>query len=87
MASILVWLGAESTEALLVSQVLLSLTLHVPMVALVIFTSRRDIMGSFTASPLVRAAAMLCAAIVLGLNGLLLLQTFHLALPGLAPNG
>jgi len=31
-------------------------------------------------------AAILCAAIVLGLNGLLLLQTFHAALPGLAPN-
>jgi len=85
-AFIVVWLGADSTEALVASQVLLSLTLPVPMVALVIFTSRRDIMGAFTASPLVRMAAILCAAIVLGLNGLLLLQTFHAALPGLAPN-
>ncbi|HKT20149.1 MAG TPA: divalent metal cation transporter, partial [Stellaceae bacterium] len=81
-----VWMGVDPTKALVLSQVLLSLTLPVPMVALVIFSRRRDIMGAFVASPLIGTSAILAAAIVLGLNGLLLLQSFHIAAWG-APSG
>ena len=83
-AFVVVWMGVDPTKALVLSQVLLSLTLPVPMVALVIFSRRRDIMGAFVASPLIGASAILAAAIVLGLNGLLLLQSIDVAAWGAA---
>jgi len=82
-AFIVVGLGTNATSALVISQVLLSITLPVPMIALVIFTSRRDIMGAFTNSRPTMIAAILGAIIVLSLNTILLLQAFGLPLPGL----
>src|SRR6185312_5433647 len=46
-AFIVAALGVNATDALLYSQVVLSFALPVPMIALVIVTSRRDIMGAF----------------------------------------
>ncbi|MBV9906045.1 MAG: Nramp family divalent metal transporter, partial [Hyphomicrobiales bacterium] len=42
-----VGLGANATGALLISQVVLSFALPVPMIALVLFTRRTDVMGRF----------------------------------------
>ena len=52
-AFVVVALGVNATEALVYSQVALSLALPVPMIALTVFTGRRDIMGAFVnaASP------------------------------------
>jgi manganese transport protein len=69
-------LGVNATDALLYSQVVLSFALPVPMIALVIVTSRRGIMGSFVNSRPVTAAAIAATVVVLGLNVVLLLQTF-----------
>jgi manganese transport protein len=53
------------------------------MIALVLFTRRRDIMGEFANRRLTDVAAIAGATIVLLLNLVLLLQTFGLAIPGL----
>ncbi len=76
-------IGVNTTTALIMSQVLLSLTLPVPMIALVFFSSRRDIMGDFVSSRLTTMMASLAALMVLGLNLVLLLQTFGIEIPGL----
>jgi manganese transport protein len=62
----------------------LSFALPVPMIALVIFTSRRDLMGAFTIGLATRVLAILGAIVVLGLNFVLLAQTFGLPIPFLA---
>src|SRR6202008_500256 len=46
-AFVVVALGVNATNALVISQVILSIALPLPMIALVIFTRRADIMGSF----------------------------------------
>ena len=68
-------MGVDSTRALVISQVVLSFALPVPMVALVVFTRRRDIMGAFANSRVVNIAAIGGAAIILALNVVLLVQT------------
>ena len=73
----------QRDQALVVSQVVLSLALPVPMIALVMFTRRRDIMGDFANSRLTDAAAIVGTVVILALNVVLLLQTFGVAIPGL----
>lgn len=80
-AFIVIGLGVNSTDALVMSQVVLSIALPAPMIALLLFTQRRDIMGEFTNGRLTRVAAWGGTALVLSLNILLLLQTFGLRLP------
>jgi manganese transport protein len=83
-AFIVVGLGTNATSALVISQVLLSITLPVPMIALVIFTSRREIMGRFTNPRPTIIAAIIGTVIVLSLNAILLLQIFGVPIPRLA---
>lgn len=77
-------LGVDSTYALVLSQVVLSIALPVPMIALVLFTRRRDIMGEFANGALVNILAIGGSVLVLGLNAVLLLQTFGVAIPGIS---
>lgn len=74
-------LGVNATQALVVSQVILSIALPVPMLALLYFSMRRDVMGAFVIPPLLRVLAVLGAGCVLGLNGVLLADTFGLPIP------
>ena len=85
-AFVVVWLGVNSTDALVVSQVVLSIALPAPVIALILFTRRKDIMGAFANSRLTNAAAVLGALVILSLNTVLLLQAFGVAIPGL-PSG
>ena len=82
-AFVVVGLGANATNALVISQVVLSIALPLPMIALLIFTGRRDIMGAFTNGRLTRAAALAATIVVLGLNTFLIIQTLGVAIPGL----
>jgi manganese transport protein len=82
-AFVVVALGINATKALILSQVVLSIALPVPMVALIIFTSRADIMGSFRSGLLLRILALVAAGVVLSLNVILLAQTFGIPVPGL----
>src|SRR5262245_28272260 len=72
-AFIVVALGVNATQALVLSQVVLSLVLPVPMIALLVLTARRDVMGEFANRRLTNVAAILAAIVVLLLNLLLLL--------------
>jgi manganese transport protein len=74
-AFVVVALGVNATSALVISQVILSIALPLPMIALVIFTGRRDIMGAFTNSRLTRIVALIGTAVVLSLNVVLIAQT------------
>ena len=84
-AFIVVWLGVNSTSALVVSQVVLSFALPAPVIALLMFTRRKDIMGAFVNSRLTDFAAVVGTIVILALNVILLLQIFCVGIPGL-PN-
>jgi manganese transport protein len=81
-AFVVVGLGANATSALVISQVVLSIALPLPMIALLIFTRRPDIMGSFANSRLTNVAALVGTALVLVLNSILILQTLGVTIPG-----
>jgi manganese transport protein len=85
-AFVVVWLGVNSTNALVVSQVVLSIALPAPVIALILFTRRKDIMGAFANSRLTNAAASFGALVILILNAVLLLQALGVDLPAL-PSG
>jgi manganese transport protein len=80
-------MGANSTNALVISQVVLSIALPLPMITLIIFTGRRDIMGGFVNGKVARAAALLGAGVVLALNMVLIAQAIGLQIPGLSAAG
>lgn len=83
-AIVVVWLGFDPTHTLLISQVILSFVLPIPVIALVIFTSRPDIMGGLVNKKPTTVLACLCSVVILGLNALLLYQNFGGSLPFLA---
>jgi len=83
-AFVVVALGANATNALVLSQVVLSIALPLPMISLLIFTRRADIMGRFANGRLTPAAAVVGAIVVLLLNIVLILQTFGIPIFGLA---
>jgi manganese transport protein len=83
-AFVVVALGVNATSALVMSQVVLSLALPIPMIALAMFTRRPDIMGAFANSRLTQAAAIFATVAVMFLNALLLLMLSGVHLPLLA---
>src|ERR1700751_5007714 len=80
-AFVVVALGVNPTQALVLSQVVLSLVLPAPMIALLIFTARRDVMGRFANNRLTNLAAVAAALLVLPLNVVLLLLAAGVPLP------
>jgi manganese transport protein len=82
-AFVVVGYGVNTTQALVVSQVLLSIALPLPMIALLIFTGRADVMGRFVNSRLMQATAVIATVIVLLLNLFLIAQTMGVPIPGL----
>ena len=73
----------NTTQALVVSQVVLSIALPLPMIALLMFTGRADIMGKFVNSRATRVAAVIATVLVLVLNAFLIVQTVGISIPGL----
>lgn len=73
-AFIIVAIGVDPTRALVLSQVVLSLALPFPMIALVRFSRRADIMGRFANRGLTHAAAVAGTAVILALNLFLVVQ-------------
>ena len=70
--------GEKGTGQLLVlSQVILSLQLSFAVVPLVVFTGSRAKMGIFVNKPYLQFVAWAVSAIIMGLNGYLLWQTFR----------
>lgn len=83
-AFVVVAMGVNATQALVMSQVVLSIALPVPMIALLVFSGRRDIMGGFAIGPVLRCLAALGAGTVLLLNFVLLTDVFGVPIPFLA---
>jgi manganese transport protein len=74
-AVVVVAMDVDSTQALVISQVVLSLVLPVPMIALLVLSGRRDVMGAFANRRATQVFAILAAGAALALNLILLLQT------------
>jgi manganese transport protein len=74
-AFVVIALGAAPTRALVISQVVLSLALPLPMISLIIFTGRADVMGVFANGRATRVIAICATALVLALNAVLIYQT------------
>jgi manganese transport protein len=64
-ACVVVGFGVNAAGALGISQVMLSIALLFPMIALVMFTPRRDFMGSFTNRKLTSFMAIIVTVVVL----------------------
>jgi manganese transport protein len=74
---IVIALGVNTTQALVLSQVVLSLVLPIPVVALLIFTNERSVMGAQTNRPVIMVLGAVAAAVILVLNIALLWLTLH----------
>jgi manganese transport protein len=83
-AIVVVGIGVNATNAMVVSQVVLSIALPLPMIALIIFTGRRDIMGTFANRRVTQLAATAGAVIVIVLNLFLIAQLTGVPIPGLS---
>jgi manganese transport protein len=83
-AFIVVAMGYGATDALVMSQIVLSIVLPVPMIALLHLGARRDIMGEFVNGPAMRIASLVAAAVILALNVVLLLSAAGVDIPGLS---
>jgi manganese transport protein len=71
-AFVVVAAGWDATRSLVLSQVVLSLVLPVPMVALLLLTRRRDVMGVFRSGRWVMAGAWVALGVIVVLNAVLL---------------
>ena len=72
---IVIYGDAGTYKLLILSQVILSLQLPFAVIPLVQFTSDRDRMGEFASGRTVKALAWACAAIIIGLNAKLVVDT------------
>ncbi|HEY0239363.1 MAG TPA: Nramp family divalent metal transporter [Friedmanniella sp.] len=70
---VLLVLGLDATRALVLSQVALSFVLPASLVPLVLLTRRRSVMGDLVNHPVTSVAATLVTAVIIGLDGYLLL--------------
>jgi manganese transport protein len=75
-AFIVIGIGLDPSRTLVLSQVVLSFGIPFALIPLVIFTSRRDVMGVLVNRKATVVAASLVAALICGLNIFLLGQTF-----------
>ena len=68
--------GLDASRTLVISQVVLSFGIPFALIPLVMFTSRRDVMGGLVNRRLTTVVAVGVAAVISGLNIFLLAQTF-----------
>ena len=74
---IVIFLGFDPTRTLVISQVVLSFGLPFAIIPLVMFTSRKDIMGVLTNARFTTLLASLIAGIIVVLNIYLIYSTFQ----------
>ena len=73
---IIIMLGLDPTRTLVISQVVLSFGLPFAIIPLIMFTSRRDIMGTLVNQRITTIAAIIAAVLIIALNLFLLYQIF-----------
>jgi manganese transport protein len=74
-ALVVIAIGLDPTRTLVISQVILSFGIPFALVPLVLFTRKRDIMGTLVNRRLTTVAAWSVTALIIALNGYLLVQT------------
>jgi len=75
-ALVAIALGLDPTRTLVLSQVILSFTLPIPVITLIMFTSNRKLMGALANRRITTVLAIASAVVILFLNVVLLYQTF-----------
>jgi manganese transport protein len=75
-AFVFIGLGTDPSRTLVISQVVLSFGIPFALIPLVLFTSRKDVMGVLVNHRLTTVAAGVVASLIVGLNLFLLGQTF-----------
>src|SRR2546430_13089714 len=75
-AFVVIGIGLDPSRTLVISQVVLSFGIPFALIPLVVFTSRRDVMGVLVNRKATVVAAAVVAALISGLNLFLLAQTF-----------
>jgi manganese transport protein len=75
-ALIVIGIGADPSRTLVLSQVVLSFGIPFALIPLVMFTSKREIMGGLVNQRVTTIVATIVAALISGLNIFLLYQTF-----------
>ncbi|MFZ7943544.1 Nramp family divalent metal transporter [Neobacillus sp. 19] len=71
---IIVAIGVDPTQTLIISQVVLSIVLPFPIIALIYFTQKRDIMGVLTNKRITTVLSSIFAMIILSLNVWMVVQ-------------
>src|ERR671933_540708 len=77
-ALIVIAIGVDPSRTLVISQVVLSFGIPFALIPLVVFTSRRDLMGALVNARATTVAAVVVAALISALNVFLLGQTLGL---------
>jgi manganese transport protein len=80
-AIIVIWIGLDPTRTLVISQVVLSFVLPIQVIALIMFTRQRDIMGVLVNSGITTVLASICGVVILMLNVVLIYLAFGGTLP------
>lgn len=80
---VVIALNLPTATTLVISQVVLSVVLGFAVVPLVIFTSRRDLMGVLTNHPVTTVVGWICATGIVALNIVLIYTTLGGQIPGL----
>ena len=75
-AFVVIGIGVDPSRTLVISQVVLSFGIPFALIPLVVFTSRKDLMGVLVNNRLTTAAAAIVAGLISALNVFLLYQTF-----------
>jgi manganese transport protein len=75
-AFVVIGIGVDPSRTLVISQVVLSFGIPFALIPLVVFTARRDVMGPLVNRRVTTIAASAVAALIVGLNIFLLVQTF-----------
>jgi manganese transport protein len=75
-ALVILALGVSTTDALVLSQVVLSFGIPFALIPLVVFTGRRAVMGTEVNGPVLRGASYVVAALITAMNVLLLVTQF-----------
>jgi len=78
-AFVVIGIGLDPSRTLVISQVVLSFGIPFALIPLVMFTSRRDVMGTLVNRRATTVTAATVAALIVALNGFLLAQTFGVA--------
>jgi manganese transport protein len=75
-AFVVIGIGVDASRTLVFSQVVLSFGIPFALIPLVVFTSRKRLMGGLVNGRPTIVAAMIVAALIVALNVFLLVQTF-----------